>query len=107
MILPEWTDDEIVAQAVLFFLGGFESSSNLLCFAAHELAGNQDVQKKLQEEVDVVSAKCGGKINYEDLLAMKYMHMVISGKLTFGKLCIMEYKRKRMNQTIWPYQSTI
>lgn len=76
---PVWTDDEIIAQAVIFFLAGFETSSNLLGFAAHELAVNPDIQKKLQEEVDEVSAKCGGKVNYTDLHAMKYMDMVITG----------------------------
>lgn len=83
IVFSEWTDDEIIAQAVIFFLAGFETSSNLLCFVAHELAVNPHIQKKLQAEVDEVSAKCGGKINYTDLHAMKYMDMVITGMLNY------------------------
>lgn len=70
---------EIVAQAILFFIAGFETSSTLLCFAAHELAINPDVQKKLQDEIDELIAEKGKTLTYNDLMKMKYMDMVISG----------------------------
>lgn len=48
----EITDEEIVAQAMVFFLGGFDTVSNSLCFTVYELAVHQDVQERLRGEVD-------------------------------------------------------
>jgi cytochrome P450 family 9 len=73
------TDEDIAAQAFLFFFAGFDSVSSLLCFMSHELAVNQDVQEKLIQEVDDTWNECDGKITYEALMSMKYMDMVVSG----------------------------
>lgn len=75
----EWEEIDIIAQAVLFFIAGFETSSTLLCFVAHELTINPDVQKKLQEEIDESIAERGEKLDYNDLMKMKYLDMVVSG----------------------------
>lgn len=77
--LLEWTDDDMTAQAILFFFAGFDSSATLLCFLANELAINTDVQKKLQQEIDELYEK-NNKLEYNDLQNMKYMDMVVSGK---------------------------
>ena len=45
------TDDEIVAQSVIFLLAGYETSSNTLSFTLYHLATNQDVQDKLRSEI--------------------------------------------------------
>lgn len=74
-------DDDITAQAVLFFLAGFETSSLLLSFLANELAINPEIQKKLQSEIDEIYEKCDGKLKYDDLKDMKYTDMVVSGNL--------------------------
>lgn len=42
------TRDEIVANAVLFFLAGFETTANTLNFAMYELALNPDIQQKVR-----------------------------------------------------------
>ena len=75
----ELTDLDITAQAIVFFLAGFETVSSLMCFMSHELAIHQDVQEKLQEEIDKTRKECDGKLTYEVLMKMKYMDMVISG----------------------------
>jgi cytochrome P450 family 9 len=75
------TDEDIAAQAFLFFFAGFDSVSSLLCFMSHELAVNQDVQEKLIQEVDDTWNECDGKITYEALMSMKYMDMVVSESL--------------------------
>ena len=69
----------MIAQALLFFIAGFETASTLLCFAAQELAANPDTQKKLQDEIDELIAEKGQTLTYNDLMKMKYMDMVISG----------------------------
>ena len=45
------TDDEIVAQCVVFLLAGFETSSNTLGFTLYYLVVNPDVQDKLRVEI--------------------------------------------------------
>ncbi|KAH0814909.1 hypothetical protein GEV33_007883 [Tenebrio molitor] len=75
------TDEDITAQALIFFLAGFDSVSSLLCFMSHELAVNQDVQAKLIQEVDDSWNECDGKITYENLMSMKYMDMAVSETL--------------------------
>lgn len=78
----EWTDVEIVAQCFIFFFAGFETSSGLMSFAAHELMSNPEVQDKLYEEVQAVHESLEGKpLTYEALQSMKYMEMVISETL--------------------------
>lgn len=76
----EITEDDIVAQAFIFFLAGFETVSILMCFAIYTLALHPDVQERLREEVDQ-RLKEDGQISYESLLKMKYMDMVISETL--------------------------
>ena len=75
----EWSDIDIVAQCFLFFFAGFETSSVLMCFAAHELLENPEVQAKLLQEIEDVSQQLAGKpLTYEALQGMRYMDMVIS-----------------------------
>ncbi|XP_012529335.1 cytochrome P450 9e2-like [Monomorium pharaonis] len=75
------TLDDIVSQAFSFFFAGFETSSSMMCFVAHELAVNQDIQDRLREEVQQHLAEENGEISYESLLKMSYMDMVISETL--------------------------
>lgn len=61
-----WSDDELVAQCVLFFLAGFDTSSTMLSFATNELALNPDIQEKLFDEVMAVHEKLNGSpLTYE------------------------------------------
>lgn len=46
------TEDEIVGQAFVFLVAGYETSSNTLAFACYLLAINPECQRKLQKEVD-------------------------------------------------------
>ena len=85
----ELTDIDITAQAMIFFIAGFDTVSLLMCFMCHELALHPDIQERLQKEVDETKKECGGKLIYETLMKMKYMDMVMSGTtvyLFFSKL---------------------
>lgn len=46
------TEDEIVGQAFVFLLAGYETSSNTLAFTCYLLAIHPECQLKIQEEVD-------------------------------------------------------
>lgn len=74
------TLEEISAQAFVFFLGGFETSSTTMTFCLRELAFNQDIQDKLREEVSEAYRKNNGELNYDTLMGMKYMDKVVNGK---------------------------
>lgn len=82
----EITDEVIAAQAVIFFVAGFDTVSAMMCFAAYELAANPEIQSRLREEVNEAFEETNGKITYEKLLSMKYLDMVISGIFGFFDL---------------------
>ncbi|XP_018561888.1 cytochrome P450 9e2-like [Anoplophora glabripennis] len=75
------TNEEITAQALIFFIAGFDSVSSVMCFTTYELTVNQDVQERLREEVYSTWKACKGKLTYDALLQMKYLDMVISETL--------------------------
>ncbi|KAL5273923.1 hypothetical protein ACFFRR_000597 [Megaselia abdita] len=80
--IRKWSDSELVAQAFLFFLSGFDSVSTVLCFISQELMENKDVQAKLRQEIDDVLSELNGKqLTYEILNSMKYMDCVVSEAL--------------------------
>lgn len=69
-------------RAFVFFIAGFNSTTHLLQTLTYELAMNQDVQQKLYEEIQNVSASLDGKsVTYEALHKMKYLDCVISESL--------------------------
>jgi cytochrome P450 family 9 len=96
VLKTEWDDDDLTAQAVLFFLAGFDTSSTLLCFATHLLATHPDVQSRLQEEVDMTLNKDEGNLTYEAVHGMKYLDMVISGIVQTISCFIVSDHDKRM-----------
>ncbi|KAI4460043.1 cytochrome p450 [Holotrichia oblita] len=75
------TFNEVAAQAFVFFIAGFETSSTLMSFALLELAQNQDVQDRLREEVREVLESSKGELTYEVVWEMNYLSMVINETL--------------------------
>ncbi|XP_078001010.1 cytochrome P450 3A29-like [Glandiceps talaboti] len=75
-----FTNEEMLAQSLLFFLAGYETTSTLMSFAAYCLATNHDIQVKLQAEIDEVMANYDTP-NYEAVSKMPYLDMVISETL--------------------------
>lgn len=78
--LSAWSDVDLIAQAVLFFIAGFESVSIAASFALFELARHPDIQERLAREIKEQNVKNGGKVDFSSLQSMKYLDMVISGK---------------------------
>lgn len=77
----ELSIEDMASQAFIFFLGGFGTTTVLMCFLAHLLAVNPDIQKKLQEEVDQVMKETHGEPTYEAINRMKYLDAVVNETL--------------------------
>uniref|UniRef100_A0A2A4JEN6 unspecific monooxygenase n=1 Tax=Heliothis virescens TaxID=7102 RepID=A0A2A4JEN6_HELVI len=73
-----WKDEDLVAQAFLFFIAGFETVSATMSFLLYELAVNPDIQERLAQEVRDHDDKNGGKFDFNSIQSMKYMDMVVS-----------------------------
>lgn len=75
----DWTDEDLVAQCVIFFLAGFTGVSTTFAFLCYELGLNPDIQERLHEEILETKEQLNGKqLTFEALQRMKYMDMVVS-----------------------------
>jgi cytochrome P450 family 6 len=77
--------NSLAAQAFVFYLGGFETSSTTMTFCLYELSLHQDIQDRVREEIDVVLQKHDGKITYESIQEMEYLDKVVSGEIQLLK----------------------
>ncbi|XP_011303481.1 cytochrome P450 9e2-like [Fopius arisanus] len=78
---PKLTIEDMTSQAFIFFFGGFDTSSVLMCFVVHEVAARPEVQEKLQREIDEVFEKHDGDPPYEAIVNMVYLEAVITEAL--------------------------
>ncbi|KAM3960575.1 cytochrome P450 9e2-like [Aphomia sociella] len=101
-----WSDNDLIAQAILFFMAGFETVSSAMAFALYELTVNPDVQNKLVQEIREHNSKNGGKFDFDSIQKMVYMDMVVSEVLrlwppglALDRMCIKDYNLGRPNST--------
>lgn len=71
----------MIAQALLFFVAGFETTGSTIAFTLHALCLNQDIQRKLRENIRDIIKKHGGKLTMESIENMDYLDNVIKGIL--------------------------
>ncbi|KAM9376748.1 thromboxane-A synthase isoform 2-T3 [Pholidichthys leucotaenia] len=74
------TEDEIVGQAFVFLLGGYETSSSTLGFTCYLLALNPECQQKVHKEVDEFFSRYDSP-DYSNVQELKYLDMVLSETL--------------------------
>lgn len=68
----------MVAQCLLFFLGGLSSVSGTACFMFHELSLNPDIQSRLFAEIESVKKdQNDSSLTYEMIPKLKYLDMVV------------------------------
>ncbi|NXS10020.1 CP3AC protein, partial [Neodrepanis coruscans] len=71
------SDEEILAQSLIFIFAGYETTSSTLSYIAYNLATHPDVQQRLQDEVD---ANLPNKATptYSAITQMEYLDMVVN-----------------------------
>ncbi|KAI7693642.1 Cytochrome P450 3A11 [Sarcoptes scabiei] len=74
------SEEEIVAQSVVFFLAGYETTATTMAFCCYELAMNQDIQQKLFDEIQSVLDD-GKSLNYSSVMTLPYLDAVLSETL--------------------------
>jgi cytochrome P450 family 9 len=90
--------EDITAQCMIFFLAGFDTVSTAIYLMAYSLAVNQDVQRKLHEEIDELNEKLNGRmVTYEDIQSLNYLDMCLSESLRMNPPVV--NLDRRCNQT--------
>ena len=72
------TDEEIVAQSVLFLIAGSETNGTTMTFFAFYLAHHPDVQEKLLREIDHATESRGDAPIGEFVQSLQYLDRVVS-----------------------------
>uniref|UniRef100_A0A0K8RAA4 Putative cytochrome p450 cyp3/cyp5/cyp6/cyp9 subfamily n=1 Tax=Ixodes ricinus TaxID=34613 RepID=A0A0K8RAA4_IXORI len=75
------TEDEAMAQCVLFFLAGQDTTSSVISFTLYLLAIHPEIQAKLREEVDDCFKKHGPEPSLDVISKLRYLHGVVSESL--------------------------
>ncbi|KAI5652181.1 cytochrome p450 domain-containing protein [Phthorimaea operculella] len=103
-VIKAWSEDDLIAQAVIFFVAGFESVAGAVAFLLFELALNPEVQDKLAKEIKETDAQNGGKFDFNTIQEMKYMDMVMCELLrkyppavVLDRMCTKDYNLGKPN----------
>ncbi|XP_055681823.1 cytochrome P450 6g1-like [Lutzomyia longipalpis] len=72
--------DTLVAQAAIFLVAGYETSSSTTAFVLYELARNPEIQEKVRKDIMDYMAKYGS-VQYETIHEMEYLHCVLQETL--------------------------
>ncbi|XP_053692628.1 uncharacterized protein LOC128741078 [Sabethes cyaneus] len=98
--------EELTAQAFVFFIAGFETSSTAMSFCLYELARNPELQEKTRKDV-IETIHKHGSITYEAIKDMEMLDRCISESLrmyppatTLTRLVTKPYKVPGTNVTL-------
>ncbi|XP_037074297.1 cytochrome P450 3A11-like [Pollicipes pollicipes] len=75
------TDDEIIAQCLLFYFAGYDTTSNALAWTARLLAFNPRQQERLQAEIDSKLTSEEDCITFDMVNSMPFLANVLSESL--------------------------
>ncbi|XP_067007540.2 cytochrome P450 6k1 [Anabrus simplex] len=103
----DFCGDDLVAQAAIFFVAGFETSASTMSFALYELALQPKLQERLRKEITDALKDNDGHITYEMVFGLKYLDMVISETLRkyptlpfLDRVCLKNYHIPETGLTI-------
>lgn len=73
--------DLLSAQPIIFFIAGFETTTNNLSTIAYNLTQYPDIQQRLYEEIQSTLEKHGGKLDHDTISDMVFMDAIIQENL--------------------------
>jgi len=79
--LPSLSSEQIIGQAIIFILAGFETTASTLTSLSYCLTKNPEAMEKLVDEVDAVVEASEGKIDQESIREMPYLEACIKETL--------------------------
>ncbi|XP_023219749.1 cytochrome P450 3A8-like isoform X1 [Centruroides sculpturatus] len=82
------TIDEIVAQSILFFIAGHDTTTTVLTYFCYQMALNPKLQEKLLREIDETWQQYGD-INFDILSKMPYLDAVLNETLRIQNPAVM------------------
>lgn len=76
------TIDQIVSQAFIFFIGAFETTASTMVLCLYELSKNQDLQRKVQTEIDkILKGRDVSEVTYDLVSEAKILDCCIAETL--------------------------
>ncbi|XP_046574879.1 cytochrome P450 3A6-like [Haliotis rubra] len=96
------TEDEIIGQAFLFLIAGYETTASALQYMTYALATNPDIQDKVYEEIDTVLGD--EEPSYENIIQMRYMEQVFNETLRMFPIVPITTREAMETMTINGYQ---
>ena len=73
--------DSIVANCVLFYVAGYDTTASVIMFASYAMATDADIQAAAHREIDEVLARHDGQLTYEAVSELRYLDRVVSETL--------------------------
>ncbi|KAL4096786.1 hypothetical protein QTP88_021670 [Uroleucon formosanum] len=77
----QFSETQIVANAFIMFIAGFETTSTTLSYCLYELALHIHIQDKVRQEIQLNLSKSDGHIDNEFLMDLPYLDMIIAETL--------------------------
>merc|ERR1712078_84047 len=77
-------EDLVVATALVLLVAGYDTTGITLSYLSYQLSKDEEVQTRLQEEIDQAFEEAGGKFpDYNVIQSLPYLDMVIHETLRF------------------------
>lgn len=91
------TMQQLTANAFLFVLAGYETTSSTMTYFLYEVSRNEEIQRRLQAEIDKVTKN--ENFNYEKLKELKFLEKCLNETLrkypivpVLNRVCDRDYK---------------
>eukprot|EP00002_Diphylleia_rotans_P024828 TRINITY_DN48_c0_g1_i8.p1 TRINITY_DN48_c0_g1~~TRINITY_DN48_c0_g1_i8.p1 ORF type:complete len:514 (+),score=140.06 TRINITY_DN48_c0_g1_i8:55-1596(+) len=85
LLLSNNSEQQIYDEVMTFLAAGHETTAMLSAYTIYCLCHNPDIQEKLMQEIDQVMGE-RTVVEYEDIIALKYLKMVFDETLRFYPL---------------------
>lgn len=101
--IKKLTTDAVIANAAMFMVAGFDTTSNAISWCTHFVAHHPEIQEKIRQEINT-HIQNKKEIEYADLQKFQFLDQVISETLrlstvsvfTISRTCSEDFKYKDM-----------